>query len=711
MSMVVDAFHGRICTRQLLNRYVIRRGTKDIIPTEQQTRSAREWLSDLDAGRLINEKQNHPGFLNKILVGVLGYREDSIRYEQGAGGNINRTPDFTIMSGRDPLCFVEVKGSSTGLFDGQGRSGDQKTPFSQLQDQIINSSPRPKYGIVSNYNDFLLMTLEGGTKVCQKFRFSDMKDNLEMLAEFIWLFGHLVRDKEIESLHKKSIDRDNEITGKFYKVFNDLRLALIRRFGGGGITENAILLTQTFLNRIVFVLFAEDLRLAPNKIREILSEAPSRGTSTTSLTFDAILDVFTDYCKGARGVACFNGGLFAKPFDRNMRIYDKDGNKTNSIIAKLDALVRYNFETEVSVDILGRIFEQSISDIDRLKRDEKRSEEGVYYTPEHITDYICRNTIIPYLSESGNATTPEGLIRESKDLRSLQDRLQSIRILDPACGSGAFLTKAIDVLLEIHGLLMRELVMRGVVGGMDRYTEATRIRTILQNNIYGVDISEESVGITRLAIFLKIAQVGGQLPDLSNTIKTGNSLIWDHTGERHFDWHDEFPEAFTGDRLGFDVIIGNPPYVKQARLYNKHMMQLPTPNDLGYEEMIDSKADISVYFFIHALNILKHGGLLGFINTDSWLHFKYGEQLQAALLQYCDTVTMVHPKTKIFRDAQIRTVVTIARRSDTHTGCAASFSLDFDDAPQEVRDVKPGNWLGLIRGGGNTAQTKRYVFR
>ena len=699
MANVTDAFHGRVCTKQMLNRYTIRNGAKDVTPTKKQTDSAQEWLSDLDTGRLVNEQQNHPRFLNRILVDVLGYDEGRIRYEQGTGGNINRKPDFTIMSGSDPLCFVEVKGSSTGLFDDQGRSGDRKTPFSQLQDQIINSAPRPKYGIVSNYNDFLLMTLEGGTKFCQRFTFDDMRDNPDTLAEFIWMFGHLVRDKEVESLHKKSIDRDNEITEKFYEIFNDLRLTLIRWFGDGGITEDAILFTQTFLNRLVFVLFAEDLNLAPSKIREILSELPSQGTNTTSMTFDAILDVFTDYEKGARGVPRFNGGLFAEPFDRNMRIYDKKDNKTNPVIAKLEALAKYNFETEVSVDILGHIFEQSISDIDRLKMNETRSKEGVYYTPEHITDYICRNTIIPYLSESGNTTTPEGLIRESKDLRKLQDRLQSIKILDPACGSGAFLTKSIDVLLEIHDLLMRELIMRGVAGDMDQYTEATRIRTILQNNIYGVDISEASAGITKLSIFLKIAQIGGQLPDLSGTIKTGNSLVWDNTGERHFDWHTEFPEVFAGDQSGFDVIIGNPPYIKQARLDNKPMMQLPIPNDLGYDSMIDSKADISVYFFIHALNILKPGGLLGFINTDSWLHFKYGEQLQAALLRYCDTATMVRPKTKIFPDAQIRTVVTIARRSDTHTGCLAGFSSDFDCIPKEIRDVKPGNWLGLIHEG------------
>lgn len=163
------------------------------------------------------------------------------------------------------------------------------------------------------------------------------------------------------------------------------------------------------------------------------------------------------------------------------------------------------------------------------------------------------------------------------------------------------------------------------------------------------------------------------------------------------DWFDA--KYMFGISNGFDSVIGNPPYIKQTSLDNKDVLQLPASNNLGYGEVINSKADISVYFFIHALNILKLGGLLGFINTDSWLHFKYGEQLQTALLQYCDVVTTVRPKTKIFRDAQIRTVVTIARRSSEHKECVTNFSTDFDEQPRTIRNVKPGNWLGLIQGG------------
>ena len=689
---------ARVCTKQLLNHHTIQKGSKHVVPTGAQTESAHEWLSDLGTGNLTHETQNHIRFLNRILVKVLGYDENDIKYEKSAGGVVHRKPDFTIMSKNNPLCFVEVKGSSTGLFERQARSSHQDTPFNQLQDQINNSSPRPKYGIVSNYNEFVLVTLEGGTRVCQRFMFEDINDNPERLAEFVWVFGHLVRGQAVESLHAESTEHDNEITEKFYHILNDLRLMMIRWFGNRRVTEDSITHTQTFLNRFIFVLFAEDLGLAPQKIRKILADTTTNMKNTTSYTFDAILDLFTAYESGSDDVAHFNGGLFAVPFDRNMRIYDKKDNEANPILERLRAIAKYNFKTDVSVDILGRIFEQSVSDIDKLKTNEKRSDEGVYYTPEYVTDHICRHTIIPYLSESGNATTPEELILESGDLRKLQNRLQSIRILDPACGSGAFLTKTIDVLLEIHRLLIHELVIRGVAGSMDEYVEATRIREILQDNIYGVDVSDASVGITKLAIFLKVAQIGGQLPNLDDTIKTGDSLVWDITGEMHFDWHAEFGEVFDGDRPGFDIIIGNPPYVKQARVDNKDTKQLPMPNDLGYTETIESKADLSVYFFIHSLNILKVGGMLGFINTDSWLHFKYGEQLQSALLEYCHILTLIRPKTKIFRDAQVRTVVTIAKRGDA--SCVVHTSAGFDQTPQMVSNVNPGNWLGMLYGSG-----------
>ena len=80
----------------------------------------------------------------------------------------------------------------------------------------------------------------------------------------------------------------------------------------------------------------------------------------------------------------------------------------------------FDFSSEVDVNILGHIFENSIGEIEELKEDTKgrRKKEGIFYTPDYITDYICRNTIIPYLSKSGNANTIKDLLDEySEELK------------------------------------------------------------------------------------------------------------------------------------------------------------------------------------------------------------------------------------------------------------------------------------------------------
>ena len=91
-------------------------------------------------------------------------------------------------------------------------------------------------------------------------------------------------------------------------------------------------------------------------------------------------------------------------------------------------------------------------------------------------------------------------------------------------------------------------------------------KSILENNLYGVDINEESVEIAKLSLWLRTAEKGRKLSDLNHNIKCGNSLIDDPeiAGEKAFDWKKEFPEIMKAG--GFDVVIGNPPYVRAELL-------------------------------------------------------------------------------------------------------------------------------------------------
>src|SRR5690606_14706194 len=192
---------------------------------------------------------------------------------------------------------------------------------------------------------------------------------------------------------------------------------------------------------------------------------------------------------------------------------------------------------------------------------------------KYITKYIVDNTIGKLCEEKKAelSISDERFGQASKrsrkgiaDLQDYRDWLLDLKICDPACGSGAFLNQALEFLMEEHRYL-DELTAQ--------YHKAPLVlsdieKHILEQNIYGVDINEESVEIAKLSLWLRTAQRGRKLTSLNNNIKCGNSLIDDPkvAGEKAFNWQKEFPKVF--EKGGFDVVIGNPPYVNIVNIEN-----------------------------------------------------------------------------------------------------------------------------------------------
>jgi REP element-mobilizing transposase RayT len=229
-------------------------------------------------------------------------------------------------------------------------------------------------------------------------------------------------------------------------------------------------------------------------------------------------------------------------------------------------LTGYDFETEVDVNILGHIFENSLNEIEEVtaelegeeidRKKSKRKKDGVFYTPKYITKYIVENTVGKLCEEkrtgleldeneylkSRKGRTKKKLQELDEKLTAYRDWLLSLTICDPACGSGAFLNQALDFLIREHRYI-DELRAKMLDVPMV-FTEVEN--SILENNIYGVDINEESVEIAKLSLWLRTAQKGRKLTTLSNNIKCGNSLIDDPevAGEKAFDWYTEFPNIF-----------------------------------------------------------------------------------------------------------------------------------------------------------------------
>ncbi|MEI2723825.1 MAG: DNA methyltransferase [Verrucomicrobiota bacterium] len=194
--------------------------------------------------------------------------------------------------------------------------------------------------------------------------------------------------------------------------------------------------------------------------------------------------------------------------------------------------------------------------------------------------------------------------------------MKSLRILDPACGSGAFLIEAFDqlhALYEISNARLEELRGQRTLFDLDRQ--------ILQHNLYGVDLNAEAIQICQLSLWIKTAARGKQLTSLDHTIREGNSVVSDPAVHpKAFNWPTAFPEVFA--QGGFDVVVGNPPYVRQ---------ELLTPFKPWLEanyETFHGKADLYVYFYELGVRVLKPGGLLSFIVTNKWMKAGYGEPLR-----------------------------------------------------------------------------------
>ena len=341
----------------------------------------------------------------------------------------------------------------------------------------------------------------------------------------------------------------------------------------------------------------------------------------------------------------------------------------------------YEFSV-LPAEILGQVYEQFLGKVIRLTdghravvedKPEVKKAGGVKYTPAYIVDYIVKNTLGPTLE----GKTPSDATK--------------ISVLDPACGSGSFLIVAYQHLLDWHrewyvqnllpmlqsGLRPSSIQIRHMLPGIEgaskgrkkerepelpvfqgrggewRLTTAERKR-ILLNNIYGVDIDRQAVEVTKLSLLLKVLEGENEetiskqltlfseraLPDLSRNIKCGNSLIgWDILEENPslgqeeierinpFDWRAEYPEVF--GRGGFDVVIGNPPYVRQEGLgefkgyFQKHF------------QVYQGTADLYAYFMERGVSLLQDEGIFSYIVANKWMRANYGLPLRRWLKEQC----------------------------------------------------------------------------
>ena len=522
--------------------------------------------------RKAKEEQYQGEFLIDLFVKILGYTKNPLP-------NFNLTTELRNVKGQKKadggilkkekaIAVIELKGVDT-------------INLSKVELQAFgykNNQPDASYVITSNFEK-LRFYIDNATAYEEFNLFELTKEEFKIL----WLC--LAKENLFKDLPKKikeeSLIHETLITNKLYKDYTAFRIELFENIVRLNPKHDKLIIfkkTQKLLDRFLFLRFAEDRGLlSPNSTRQIIKDWENRINSLSGYIplYDNFKRFFIYLNKGYKSeqydIFAYNGGLFeADNILDNIKISDA------TLYRHTLLLSGYDFDSEVSVNILGYIFEHSLNEIEAItadlageklqKQKTKRKKEGIFYTPNYITKYIVEHTIGSLCEKKKNEigiletayeqkhhlNEPEKVSELQKRLKKYQNWLLQLTICDPACGSGAFLNQALEFLITEHDYV--DELHKKLVGKKTNLPNRNNI--ILENNIYGVDINEDAVHIAKLSLWLRTAKEGQKLTFLNNNIQAGNSLIDDKklAGTQAFNWQKAFPKVF--EKGGFDVIIG-----------------------------------------------------------------------------------------------------------------------------------------------------------
>jgi hypothetical protein len=626
------------------------------------------------------EEQYQGEFLIDLFVNVFGYVKNpnpnfnlttELKNIKGA-----KKTDGAILQDEKAIAVIELKGTNT-------------VDLAKVEKQAFgykNNQPGCTYVITSNFEK-LRFYIDNAVEFEEFNLFQITKERFDTL------YLCLSEDNLLKGIPKQikdeSLTREETVTKQLYKDYSQFRNEIFDDIQKQNSEYDKLTLfkkTQKLLDRFLFVFFAEDrLLLPPNSIREIV-------TQWTDLRdkYDEYQPLYNRFKKyfgymntGYEGkkyeIFAYNGGLFSPD-----QILDTIKISDDLLYQHTVNLSNYDFESEVSVNILGHIFEHSLTEIETIqaqlegqeidKNKTKRKKDGVFYTPKYITKYIVDNTVGQLCNDKKTeigidetefekerkGRKQSTLKKLSKQLDDYREWLLRITICDPACGSGAFLNQSLEFLISEHAYV--DELKAKLLGDAMIFSEVQN--DILENNIFGVDINQESVEIAKLSLWLRTAKKGRKLTTLNDNIKCGNSLV-------NFNWEVEFEEVFNSG--GFDVVLGNPPYIKEAT--NKNAF-----DGLHQNLCYQGKMDLWYFFGALALDIVKKDyGLIGYIAPNNWITNDGASKFRNYVIQNGKIIEFIDfGNFKVFDSAGIQTMIYIMQRTDDNTTYDLSFSKVID---------------------------------
>jgi len=597
---------------------------------------------------------------------IKGYSEDYrevVREDRVVIQGKPKAPDYSFRIGKERKFFVEAKKPAVDI-------KQDRDPAFQLRRYAYTA--KLPLSILTDFEEFAVYDTR--IKPDHKDEADKARIFYTTYKEYPHYFDFIYSTFSREAILKGSFDRyvteskgkrgTSEVDKEFLKLIETWRNDLARNIAlrNKDLTLNSLNhAVQKIIDRIIFLRIAEDRQM---EVYGLLAEA-AKG----QLVYEVIDALFQ------RSDQKYNSGLFRKQDWISKLVIDDKIMK--SIVQGL-YYPQCPYELSVMpIEILGNIYEQFLGKTIRLttghqakveEKPEVRKAGGVYYTPQYIVDYIVKNTV----GEKVKGKTPK--------------RISELRILDPACGSGSFLVGAYTFLLSAHleyYTKPNNLTKHLKPGIIYQVAEKTyRLSTkekqrILLNNIYGVDIDSQAVEVTKLSLLLKLMEdenieAEGDLfkhsdfkllPDLSNNIKCGNSLIgsdfydgknlalFDNDQMRKinaFDWDKEFPDIFA--KGGFDCVIGNPPYgaffdpMQKEYIKNKYR---------SFKYRFDSY----IYFMEKSINLSNNNGMISFITPELWLKLENGVFLRKYIAAKTGFKSIYLCGENVFEDAIVNTII------------------------------------------------------
>ena len=570
---------------------------------------------------------------------------------------------------RDPRLYIEAKKPSVDVATADNYFQAIRYGWNSQNPLVVLSNFHQTHILDCRYKPDIDTVL---SRVIRRYCLADLAD----LDKFSELFHLLSRDAvaagaldefaaTISRPRGKSVQRGlfkggyQRIDKTFLAELDEHREVLARSFkqtnpglDGHALTE----ITQRVLDRLIFIRFLEDKLIESNYLVASFGDKETAWNDfvTTSRKLDRV----------------YNGVVFKKHnlVDTSKFIVD-DVMFADVCESLAHVNSAYDFNS-IPIHILGSIYERFLGRVITVEgtkakledKPEVRKAGGVYYTPEYVVRYLVQQTV--------------GMRIAGKS----PSQMAQMRFCDISCGSGSFLLGVFEALLDEHRKWFNANPERAAKDGCFKGDDGTwhlslsQKRVLLVNNIFGIDLDPQAVEVAQISLYLKLLEdettaTARQyelemhetlLPVLARNIVCGNSLIENDILECSlFSFEEErslnpcdLTTVFSRimGQGGFDVIVGNPPYVRPH-----HVPAVQKTYFWRRWTVYTGKADIYACFMQRATGLLKPDGLVAFIVSHGWLRLDSFKALRQHVLDNYRVVQLCDMPDRVFEDASVET--------------------------------------------------------